>query len=342
MVRLRRIPYDAVSWEKVVDSYEDAEVFHSAAWLAFLHATKGITPIVAELADDAGDTVGHFVGGAVRALGIRVLGSPFSDWGTRRMGFLLRPGVDRGEAAKALLDFAYQDLGCFHVEIRDQFLRADTLSALSFLIEPRETFEVDLTGSEDDVLTRMHSRTRTYVRRGPRIGLRVEEVSGVGFADEYYTQLLDVFGSKSLVPMHGVERVRSLIETVEPSGQLGMLRVRDPEGDPVASIITLGRQRRSALWGLAWHRAAAKLHAVELIQWAAMSYWRERGATVYDLDGTILGKEKFGGSIRTDLQLRHSRYPVLERGRDAVRAILYARQRVQGRFRARTAARSGE
>jgi hypothetical protein len=342
MVRLRRIPYDAASWETVVDSYEDAEVFHSPAWLAFLQATKGISPVVAEIKDDDGHTVGHFVGGVVRALGVRILGSPFSDWGTRRMGFLLRPGADRVDAAKALLDFAYRDMGCFHVEIRDQFPGAEALTAHSFLVEPRETFEVDLTGSDEDVLSRMHSRTRTYVRRGPRIGLRVEEVTGVGFAEEYYEQLLDVFGSKSLVPMHGVERVRSLIDIVGPSGQLGMIRVTDPGGDAVASIITLGRKRRSALWGLAWHRAAANLHAVEVIQWAAMSYWRERGAIIYDLDGTILGKEKFGGSIRTDLQLRHSRHPVLERGRDAVRAILYARQRVQGRLRGRSADGSGD
>ena len=34
-----------------MDSYPSAEVFHSPEWLAFLQATKGIAPIVAEISD---------------------------------------------------------------------------------------------------------------------------------------------------------------------------------------------------------------------------------------------------------------------------------------------------
>jgi hypothetical protein len=296
---------------------------------------------VAEI-QDGPQLVGHFVGATSRRFGLRVLGSPLSGWGTSKMGFLLRPGASHVEAADALLDFAYGDLGCVHIELWDRRMRLDQTATTRYSVSPRDTWEVDLVGTEEEVLTRVHSRTRTYIRRAPKTGLLIEEVTGAGFADEYHRQLVDVFTSSALVPTYGVERVRSLIEHVEPSGQLLMQRVRDPDGQPIASLITLGRHARATLWGLAWYRSAAKLHPIEPLQWAAMMRWRERGAAVYDLDGAALGKAKFGGDRITEARLHHSRHATLEIGRDAVRRLFYGRQRLVGRWRGRRPVRGDE
>jgi hypothetical protein len=211
--------------------------------------------------------------------------------------------------------------------------------SLPYRLTTRETLEVDLSGSEQDVLARMHSRTRTYVRRAPRVGLCIEEVSDADFASEYYEQITDVFASSSLVPTFGIDRVRSLVENVLPSGQLLMLRVRDDDGHPIASLLTVGRNARATLWGLAWYRAAARLHPVEAVQWAAMARWRERGAVVYDLDGAMLAKEKFGGQPRTEAHLHHSRHPAFDLGRNVVRAAFYERQRLTGQLRSMVGSR---
>ena len=264
MLRYVQIPYDPTSWGAVVNTYPSAEVYHSPEWLAFLQATKGVALVVAEIQVEAGHAVGHFVGGITSVLGLRVLGSPLSGWGTNVMGFLLRPGIDRREAAIALLGFAYRELGCVHVEVRDRASDVTGIQDSPYTVTRRETLEVDLTGSEEDVVSRMHSRTRTYVRRASRIGLIVDHALDVGIADEYYAQLVDVFSSQSLVPTYGIDRIRSLVETVGPSGQLSMLRLRSPDGEPVGSIVTVGRNSRAALWGLAWYRSAAKLHPVEI------------------------------------------------------------------------------
>ena len=66
-----------------------------------------------------------------------------------------------------------------------------------------------------------------------------------------------------------------------------------------------------------------------------MLRWRERGATVYDLDGPTLAKAKFGGEPRSEAHLHHSKYALLDTGRDAVRAMFYRRQRLLGRLNAR-------
>lgn len=333
-MRLRQLAYEPSAWRETIETYADAEVFQSPEWLAYLQRYRDVEPMVAELLDGS-VVVGHFVGAVSRLLGLRILGSPRSGWGTNKMGFLLRPEASPVGAAAALLDFAYDDLGCVHVELWDRHLRVEDVARLPYTLSTRETWEIDLTGSEQDILARMKSRTRTYVRRAVRTGLRIEEVSGVDFADEYYRQLVDVFESSQLVPTYDIDRVRDLIESLESSGQLLMLRVRDCDGDPIASLLTVGRNARATLWGLGWYRDAAKDHPVEPLQWEAMLRWRERGATVYDLDGPTLAKAKFGGAVRTEAHLHHSKYAVLETGRDAVRALFYSRQRLLGRLRTR-------
>lgn len=340
-LRLRQLPYDPVAWRDTVQSYADAEVFQSPEWLAYLQRYRDVEPVAAELLD-GGAVVGHFVGAISRHLGLRVLGSPRSGWGTNKMGFLLQPGVRVAKAAEALLDFAYGDLGCVHVELWDRHMRVEDARTLPYALTTRETWEVDLSGSEQEILSRMKSRTRTYVRRASRTGLRIEEVSGADFADEFYPQLVDVFESSDLVPTYGVDRVRDLIESLEASGQLLMLRVRDSAGEPIASVLTVGRGARATLWGLGWYRAAAKDHPVEPLQWEVMLRWRERGATVYDLDGPTLAKAKFGGEPRTEAHLHHSKYAVLDTGRDAVRALFYSRQRVLGRLHSRRSRASSD
>jgi hypothetical protein len=301
--------------------------------MAYLQAYKDVKPVVAEIHDDDG-LVGHFFGALSRQLGLKVLGSPLSGWGTNKMGFLLTPGASRAKAAVALLDFAYKELGCVHVELWDRPMEPDEARTTPYAVTRRETFEVDLSGSTEDVLARMQSRTRTYVRRASRSGLRIEEVTGVVVAEEYHRQLVDVFAASALVPTYGVDRVRALIENVGPSGQLLVLQVRDARDDPVATLLTVGRGSRATLWGLSWYRAAARLHPIEPLQWAAMQRWRERGAATYDLDGATLAKYKFGGSMRVETHLHHSRYAAIEAGRNAVKAVFYGRQRLIGRLHA--------
>jgi hypothetical protein len=70
----------------------------------------------------------------------------------------------------------------------------------------------------------MSSACRRATRKSDKEGVRVEEAHGIGFADEYFPQLEDVFAKQSLRPPYGVERVRELIRCLEPSGNLLLVR----------------------------------------------------------------------------------------------------------------------
>ena len=86
---LERLTYDPVEWEEILAHYPEAEVFHSAGWLAFLAASQHAEPVVAIVLAD-GRPVGHFVGGIVRRFGVQDPRQPDARLGDRMHGLPAR------------------------------------------------------------------------------------------------------------------------------------------------------------------------------------------------------------------------------------------------------------
>jgi hypothetical protein len=331
-VVIERIAYEPSAWETTLRRYPDAEVFHSSAWLSFLAASQGAEPVIA-VVHDHGRPIGHFVGAIVRRFGIRILGSPLRGWATQSMGFLLEEGADRRAAAAALLPFAFGQLGCLHVELADRHLSAEEMKGAEYLMTTGRTFVVDLRRPEEEIFRSMHSKTRQYVRLAMRNGLRAEVATDVGFADEYHAQLREVFARQGLVPTYGVERVRQLIQCLQPTGQLLLLRIRAPTGDTLATGVAIGRNKIAVNWGAALPRANVKRHPMQLFWWEAMRYWRGRGALSYDMGGGGQYKDKYGSVDTPSLSFHRSRFGIMRVGRAAVRRSFEARQAIAGRMR---------
>lgn len=198
-VVLEGMPYDAGEWGRILARYPDAEVYHSPQWLAYLAATQGAEPVVAQIRSD-GRAVGHFVGAIVRRFGFKMLGSPMPGWATQHMGFLLESSVDKRAVAEAVLRFAFREHHCVHVELGSRSLTAQDMIGSSYVADQGATYLVDLDASEEEILARMNGRTRTYVRRAARTGLTAEVATDLAFADEYHDQLCEVFARQGLVP----------------------------------------------------------------------------------------------------------------------------------------------
>jgi hypothetical protein len=247
MLSLVRLDLQSCNWAHM-DAFPDRVVFQTREWLEFVARTQRAEPVVAELVD-ANGPVGYFTGLIVRRLGVRILGSPFPGWTTSSMGFNLTEGVSRRDATEALIRFAFRELGCLHLELKDRRLAADDLSGLGFAQTPNVTFEVDLSAPEDEIFSRMTSACRRAIRKGEKVGVRVEEASGESFADEYYAQLEDVFARQSLRPTYGVERVRELIRCIHPTGRLLLLRAVAPEGNGIATGIFPAMNGAAYFWG---------------------------------------------------------------------------------------------
>lgn len=303
-----------------MDAFPDRVVFQTREWLTFLERTQGGEPVVAAVRVD-GDAVGYFTGLIVRRAGVRILGSPFPGWTTAWMGFNLRDGVGRADVARALPRFAFAELGCLHVEVRDRPL-ADQPRPLSTRVEPMLTFELDLARSDDELFAAMTSACRRAIRRSEKVGVHVEEASEDGFAAEYHSQLIDVFAKQSLTPTYGVDRVRELIRALHPVGRILLLRALSPDGEPIATALFPAINRTAHFWGGASWRHGQIFRPNEAIFWYAMRYWRDRGMTTLEMGGGGDYKRKYGVREVRIPTLAESRMPGLMLLRDAAKHAL--------------------
>jgi len=321
MLQLERVPVDQADWA-ALDAQPDRVVFQTREWLRFLEETQGAEPVLARLRDGTSDA-GWFTGAIVRRFGVKILGSPFPGWTTASMGFNLHDGVERQAAVRALTRFAFRELGCLHLELKDRELGHPELAGLGFGHSETITYEIDLTADEETLLSRMSSSARRNIRLGERNGLTVERGSGEPFADDFHAQLTDVFAKHGLTPTYGVERVRALIRHLEPSGNLVLLRARTAEGESAATAIFPGINGTCYFWGGASWRRHYPLRPNELLFWHVMREWKQRGAATLDTAGGGAYKEKYGprGTVHVP-HFRKARLPGLLAARDLAERVV--------------------
>ena len=312
-----------------LDKFTDRTVFQTAGWVRFVRETQGATPVLAEL-KERGKVVGYFTGLTIERFGVKVLGSSFPGWTTPYMGFNLSPGVSRGAALAAIEQLAWHDLRCLHIEVSDPLFAVDDGEALGFDCEFYSSYRTDLTRTEDEIFQSMDSACRRCIRKAEKSGVRIEEAHDSRFAEEYYEQLKDVFSKQRLVPTYGIDRVRTLIKCVEPSGNLLLLRARDAAGNCIATGIFPGFNQIAEFWGNASLRSSQILRPNEAIQWYAMRYWKKRGVAVYDWGGEASYKEKYGCVPYKVPWFTKSRYRFVSKLRDEAKKMFARKQRFLG------------
>lgn len=309
MLEIKQRSLDECDWN-AMDGFADRFVTQSREWLQFIVETQGAQPIIASI-HDGHSTVGYFTGLLARRYGLRILGSPLPGWSTAYHGFNLLPGVSRADALTALLPFAFRELGAHHIELRDRSLVESDIRDPRCHVETFTTYDVDLSGTEDEVFGAFSSACRRAIRRSEKIGLIVEEAEPEGFAEEYYAQLEDVFAKQNLRPTYGVDRVQSLVRHMHPSGRLLLLRARDPEGNAIATGLFPALVSTMFFWGGASFQSGQHHRPNEAIFWHALRYWKQRGATTFDLGGGGDYKRKFGGREITIPHVARPRVEVL-------------------------------
>jgi hypothetical protein len=330
MFRFRQLSPDEIPWD-ALDAYEDRVVFQTREWLNFLAESQGGQPVVAEIQD--GRTVaGYFSGMVVKKLGLRILGSSFPGWTTPYIGFNLHREYDRADMLDDLARWAFSDLRCVHLEVSDPNFARDAPRNGRLKRSTYETYKSDLTRSEDDLFKGMESACRRCIRKAEKSGVVIEHADDPTFADEYYEQLKDVFAKQGKVPTYGLDRVRSLIKHMLPTGRLLAVRARNPEGRCIATSLYPGMNGTAFFWGNASWRAEQHWRPNEFLHWYALRYWKARGVKLFDWGGGGTYKEKYGVEPYIVPWLYMSKYPLLTTIRDEARSLYYKSQRLVGRL----------
>ncbi len=323
------MPYKEVDWSEV-DQFADRAFSQRRGWLEFIRETQHGRVVLARLVD-SGTTVGYFTGVIIRRFGIPIMGSPFPGWTTPSLGFNLVPGLHREDAIGALLPFVFGELGCFHLELADPLLRREDVARFGFATQVGTTFISDLKLGEEVLLSQMTGPARTAIRKAAKNGVMVEEASAEGFAEDYYTQLLDVFAKQQLRPTYDQARVESLVRNVHPSGDLLLLRARDGDGRSIATGIFPGFNRASHFWGNGSLREYQSLRPNEALHWYAMRYWQAHGVIEHNWGGGGDYKEKYGGTRVETLHFRLSRFAAIGRARELARSAYYLPRTIKRR-----------
>jgi hypothetical protein len=327
-MKFHQIDYNRADW-KALNSYADRTVFQTREWIHFIKESQRATPVLAELRDRS-EVLGYFTGLTFSKLGVKVLGSSFPGWSTPYIGFNLQPGVSRRDALGALEKFAWNDLKCLHLEISDPHFTFEDAQGMGFTEEAYASYRSDLTKTEEELFNGMESACRRCVRKAEKSGVQIEEAHDLAFADEYYEQLKDVFAKQGLVPTYSVERVRSLVRNMEPSGNVLLIRARDPQGKCIATGIYPGYNKIAEFWGNASFRTYQNLRPNEACHWYAMRYWKKRGAATFDWGGEGTYKEKYGCVPHRVPWFTKSRYQIVGALRNEARNMFARKQKFLG------------
>jgi hypothetical protein len=325
---LRLLQPHEVRWTDL-DAFADRTIFQTKPWIELIAATQHGIPVVAELCD-SGQVIGYFTGLVVRKCGLRILGSPLPGWTTPYIGFNLQPGVPIWQALVALRHFAFHDLGCVHLEITDPHITQWDAYRAGYRTFLQLTYYSDLTPPTEAIFYNLHRSPRRGIQKAESAGVTIEQASDIEFADEYYRQLEDVFAKQGLVPSYDVERVRQLIKHLLPTGNLLLLRARDPEGHCIATCIHEGMGRFAYGNGNGSYRAYQHLCPNQALHWYSLRYWKARGAKAFDWVGGGDYKQSYGAIPAYMVWCRTSRMAGLETLRNAVRKAYRLQQVAAG------------
>ncbi len=265
-MKCKFIDFESADWNHL-DGFEDRTVFQTREWVRFVSESQKAEPVLAEL-HDGGEIVGYFTGLTFITVWSKGAGKFVSRLDDALHGIQSHQrGVTRLGAAGLGESRSGTTLKCLHMEVSDPNFRFEDGRDLGFQCTAYSSYRTDLTKTEDEIFNSMDSACRRCVRKAEKSGVTIEEAHDLAFADEYYEQLKDVFAKQDLVPTYDVERVRSLIKHLEPTGRVLLVRARDADGKCIASGIFPGYNKIAEFWGNASFRkqpnsAAERIHSM--------------------------------------------------------------------------------
>lgn len=162
-------------------------------------------------------------------------------------------------------------------------------------IQPPDSTLVDLTGSEEEILNRMHAKWRYNIRLSERKGVVIHRYLG---NDINLSEKLDKFyeltketnardGNSSHAKAYYLDLIKSSAEEIAAGKDVPVisLYIAEHEGDEIASIMTLFSHDEAIYLYGASSNNKRNLMPNHLLQWTAMRDAKAYGSKYYDMYG---------------------------------------------------------
>ncbi|RJP51475.1 MAG: peptidoglycan bridge formation glycyltransferase FemA/FemB family protein [Anaerolineaceae bacterium] len=164
-------------------------------------------------------------------------------------------------------------------------------------IQPPRTINVDIRGTEEEILARMKQKTRYNIRLAEKKGVTVRAWDDI---PAFHTMML-VTGGRDKFGVHSLEYYRRAYDLFHPTGMAELL-VAEFEGKPLAALMVFARGRRAwYVYGASTDEERNRMPTY-LLQWEAMKWARSKGADEYDLWGVPDEDEK---TLEANFETRH-------------------------------------
>ena len=315
------------------ESLPGKSVFTTMEWLEFIQEDSQVAPLFLRIT--RGETlVGYFTAMIQKSYGFRIIASPFAGWSTCYMGFdLVDPSVNKLDLIPCVTEYLFKVKKAHLIEIVDRDISVEDAQARGYRTGISDTLELEIDRTDEELFKVFKTDCRNFIRQFERRGAALEYAEPDDtFAQEYYTQLQDVFAKQGLVPTYSLEKDKCLLRHLRQSGNVLCLRVRDPEGNCIATSIFPGYNGKFFFWGGASYRSGQHYRPNEYMLWTAIRYWREKGFTMFDMVGVRDYKRKFGSHEVQYAHISLARSKIVFWLRDSAKNAFFFMLRIKGKL----------
>lgn len=164
--------------------------------------------------------------------------------------------------------------------LKEEFLINDSQWVPTDPIQPRRTVVVALTGSEEDILSRMKQKTRYNIRLAEKKEVLVKPSANI---DEFHRLTLQT-AQRDAFGVHSAQYYQRVYDLFHPDGNCELLTAYF-DNKPLAALMVLAHGETAYyLYGASSDLERNRMPTY-LIQWEAMKWARNRRCCRYDLWG---------------------------------------------------------
>jgi hypothetical protein len=274
-------PLVDAQWDRMVESFASATIFHGSAWARVLHETYRYRPCYF-LVRDRGRLLGLLACMEVRSWisGVRGVALPFTDQSEP----LVAEDAEPGRLLPWVLNY-----GCarrWKSLILHGGLNLVTSGApsLSFY-----THSLDLSPESDRLFAGLKVSTRNQVRQAQRNGVSVEIGSSSELMDNYYS-LHCLTRKKHGIPPQPVEFFRSIQRNLLEQG-MGFVAIGRVKEKPVAGAVFLYQGTQAYYKFSASDKDDLRLRGNNLVMWESICQLRKAGVAVLNFGRSSISNE---------------------------------------------------
>lgn len=172
-----------------------------------------------------------------------------------------------------------------------------TLRTSPHNIQPPRTIMIDISGSEEQILSRMKQKTRYNIRLAEKKGVTVRSWEDL---DSFHIMMLHT-GGRDGFGVHSLEYYRRVYDLLHPK-EMAEILLAEYEGKSLAALFVARHGNRAYyLYGASTDEERNRMPAY-LLQWEAMKWAKAHGCEEYDLWGVPDEEED---TLEANFEKRH-------------------------------------